>query len=289
MQFFYEQPATVLATATILGLIVGSFLNVVIYRLPKIMDQEWKKNAQDFLELPNTGSTEPTLTLSSPNSTCPHCGHQIKPWENIPVISYLVLKGKCSNCKKTISIRYPMIEIITALLSFLAVWYLIDQPYKAIFALPFVWSLVTLTMIDFDTQMLPDNITLPLLWSGLILNSSNLFTPLESALWGAVTGYMSLWIVYQAFKLLTGKEGMGFGDFKLLAALGAWMGWKALPVIILMSSIVGAIVGIGMILFLGRDKSIPIPFGPYLAAAGFITLIWGHDITQAYFTMIGIR
>jgi leader peptidase (prepilin peptidase)/N-methyltransferase len=288
-QFFYEQPALVLTIATMLGLIIGSFLNVVIYRLPKMMEQEWKQNAREYLELPETGSTEPRLTLSTPNSTCPHCGHEIKPWENIPVVSYLFLKGKCSNCKNAIAIRYPLIELITALLSFLTVWYFYDQPYKALLLLPLVWSLIALTMIDFDTQLLPDSITLPLLWAGLVLNSQGLFTSLDTALWGAVAGYMSLWTVYQAFKLLTGKEGMGYGDFKLLAALGAWMGWKALPVIILMSSVVGAVVGIGMILFLGRDKSIPIPFGPYLAAAGFITLIWGNTITQAYFTMIGMR
>ncbi len=285
----FSSTALLMTAIAILSIIIGSFLNVVIYRLPKMMEREWKQQAREFLELPEPVEPEPPLTLSTPNSSCPNCQHEIKPWENIPVISYLFLKGRCSSCKQKISPRYPIVEAVTAFLSVLAVWTLSSQPTAALLALPLIWVLIALTMIDFDTQLLPDNITLPLLWVGLIINSQGIFTDLTSALWGAIAGYLSLWVVYQAFKLLTGKEGMGYGDFKLLAALGAWMGWQSLPVIILMSSLVGAAVGIAMIIFLGRDKSIPIPFGPYLAAAGFITLLWGDTITQAYFHFVGIR
>jgi leader peptidase (prepilin peptidase)/N-methyltransferase len=221
------------------------------------------------------------ISLSRPASSCPHCGHKIKPWENIPVISYLFLNGKCSQCKSPISIRYPLVELSTALLSLITIMYF-GASYAGLAALFLTWTLITLTMIDADTQLLPDNITLPLIWIGLILNSQSLFTTLDSALWGAVFGYLSLWSVYQLFKLLTGKEGMGYGDFKLLAALGAWFGWQVLPIIILLSSLVGAVIGISLILIKGRDKNIPIPFGPYLAIAGWITLIWGDDIKQLW-------
>jgi len=276
-------PEFLYSSTFILGLLIGSFLNVVIYRLPKMMEQDWKSQCEILLELPinekkgQEEQAEEKITLSTPNSTCPKCQHAIKPWENIPVISYLFLKGKCSQCQNKISLRYPSIELATAILSLFTIIHF-GASYAGLTALGLTWVLIALTMIDADTQFLPDSLTLPLLWAGLIINNFNVFSNLESALWGAVFGYLSLWVVYHAFKLLTGKEGMGYGDFKLLGALGAWFGWQSLPIIILLSSVVGAIVGIAMILLLGKDKNIPIPFGPYLAIAGWITLIWGDQI-----------
>ncbi|WP_062060303.1 prepilin peptidase [Cellvibrio sp. OA-2007] len=281
-------PLLGMACTLVLGLLVGSFLNVVIYRLPKMMERDWQNQCRDFLandgdiaSLPTNDAKQEPFNLMVPVSRCPHCGHKIKPWENIPVISYLFLRGKCSNCKAKISIRYPSIELVTGLLS-IAVIYYIGVNWNGLAALIFTWSLIALTMIDFDTYLLPDDITLPLLWLGLIANSFGAFTDLPSALWGAIAGYLALWSVYKLFKLLTGKEGMGYGDFKLLAALGAWMGWQMLPQIILLSSLVGAVIGIGMIVIRGRDKNIPIPFGPYLAIAGWIAFIWGDTINQSY-------
>ncbi|WP_369799005.1 A24 family peptidase [Cellvibrio sp. pealriver] len=273
----------------VLGLLVGSFLNVVIYRLPKMMEREWQNQCQDFLATdgniatpsPQLNKEQESFNLMTPASTCPHCGHKIRAWENIPIISYLILRGKCSNCHKGISVRYPIIEIVTGLLSVAAIHHL-GITWGGLAALFFTWSLIALTMIDLDTYLLPDDITLPLLWLGLIVNSFGTFTDLPSALWGAIAGYLSLWSVYKLFKMLTGKEGMGYGDFKLLAALGAWMGWQMLPQIILLSSLVGAVIGISMILIRGRDKNIPIPFGPYLAIAGWIAFIWGDVINQTY-------
>lgn len=277
-----------LACTLVLGLLVGSFLNVVIYRLPKMMERDWQDQCRDFLTndgdiatLPASDSKQEPFNLMVPASRCPHCGHKIKPWENIPVISYLFLRGKCSNCKAGISARYPVIESLTGLLSVAVIFY-VGVNWSGLAALVFTWSLIALTMIDFDTYLLPDDITLPLLWLGLIANSFNTFTDLPSALWGAIAGYLALWSVYKLFKLLTGKEGMGYGDFKLLAALGAWMGWQMLPQIILLSSLVGAVIGISMIVIRGRDKNIPIPFGPYLAIAGWIAFIWGDTINQSY-------
>ena len=284
-------PALALISAGILGLLVGSFLNVVIYRLPKMMERDWKVQCIDFLGVDNIQESvkkndHPTkFNLVTPNSTCPHCGHKIKPWENIPLISYLLLRGKCSACKAPISIRYPLVEAVTALLSVVAI-YNFGPTYAGLASLVFVWCLVALTMIDMDTQLLPDSITLPLLWLGLIANHFALFSSLDSAVWGAVAGYLSLFSVYWLFKLVTGKEGMGFGDFKLLAALGAWLGWQMLPQIIILSAFVGAAIGIGMIVLRGRDKNIPIPFGPYLAIAGWIALMWGQDINHAYLSYV---
>ncbi len=272
----------------ILGLLVGSFLNVVIHRLPIMMEHDWQEQCRDFIA--NSGdlskvsvdsSPQEPFNLMVPSSRCPHCGHKIKPWENIPVLSYLALRGKCSGCATRISARYPSIELVTGILSVATVFY-IGASWSGVAALIFTWSLIALTMIDFDTYLLPDDITLPLLWLGLIVNSFNLFTDLPSALWGAVAGYVSLWSVYKLFKLLTGKEGMGYGDFKLLAALGGWMGWQMLPQIILLSSLVGAVIGVSLIVIRGRDKNIPIPFGPYLAIAGWIAFVWGDTINQAY-------
>lgn len=277
-----------LACALVLGLLVGSFLNVVIYRLPKMMERDWEAQCKDFIasnhdvaSLPQPNTQQEPFNLMVPASRCPHCGHKIKPWENVPVISYLLLRGKCSACKAGISVRYPIIELVTGLLSAAAVYYA-GISWNGLAALVFTWALVALTMIDFDTYLLPDDITLPLLWLGLIVNSLGSFTDLNSALWGAIAGYLSLWSVYKLFKLLTGKEGMGYGDFKLLAALGAWMGWQMLPQIILLSSLVGAVIGISLIVIRGRDKNIPIPFGPYLAIAGWIAFMWGDTINQAY-------
>lgn len=273
--------------AGILGLLVGSFLNVVIYRLPKMMERDWRQQCVEFLgddNIKGDAKTNPSPTkfnLVTPNSTCPSCGHKIKPWENIPVVSYLFLRGKCSACKTSISLRYPIIEFVTAILSATAI-YTFGPNATGLACLAFTWCLIALTMIDFDTQLLPDSITLPLLWLGLIANSFGLFTSLDSAVWGAIGGYLSLFSVYWLFKLLTGKEGMGFGDFKLLGALGAWLGWQMLLQIIMLSALAGAVIGISMIVIRGRDKNIPIPFGPYLAIAGWIALMWGHDINQVY-------
>jgi leader peptidase (prepilin peptidase)/N-methyltransferase len=263
----------------LLCLCVGSFLNVVIHRLPKMMEQEWHGQCADL-----RGETPPTvekLTLSTPRSRCPKCGHKISALENIPVLSYLILKGKCKGCGTAISLRYPIIETFTALASGYAAWHF-GPTIQTVGALLLIWSLIALTAIDFDTQLLPDSITLPLLWLGLAFNIANTYTDISTAVIGAMVGYLSLWLVFWGFKLATGKEGMGYGDFKLLAALGAWLGWQMLPAIILLSSVVGAVVGISLILFARHGRNIPIPFGPYLAAAGCIALFWGQAITQSY-------
>ena len=282
----------------LLGLTVGSFLNVVIHRLPIMMEREWRAHcaeitadaaAQNALDVSSATSKDPEekLTLSTPRSRCPHCAHAITALENIPVISYLWLRGRCSGCSAKISARYPIIEFITALLSVAVAWHF-GFGWPALAGLFFTWALITLTMIDFDHQLLPDSITLPFLWLGLGLSLWQVFVDTPTALIGAIAGYLSLWTVYWAFKLVTGKEGMGYGDFKLLALLGAWMGWQMLPVIILLSSAVGAIVGISLIVVRGRDRNIPIPFGPYLATAGWIALLWGHEITNAYLRYSGL-
>ncbi|GGY62862.1 type 4 prepilin-like proteins leader peptide-processing enzyme [Cellvibrio zantedeschiae] len=280
-------PLLGIISAGILGLLVGSFLNVVIYRVPKMMEREWRAQCIEFLGAENIKedakkeSTPEKFNLITPSSTCPSCGHRIKPWENIPVISYLFLRGKCSACKTSISSRYPIIESVTGIFSAVAI-YTFGPTWAGLACLFFTWCLIALTMIDFDTQLLPDSITLPLLWLGLIANYFGLFTSLDSALWGAIGGYLSLFSVYWLFKLLTGKEGMGFGDFKLLGALGAWLGWQMLLQIIMLSALAGAVIGVSMIIIRGRDKNIPIPFGPYLAIAGWIALMWGQDINQLY-------
>jgi len=300
VHYFTENPSFFLFSVFLLSLMFGSFLNVVIYRLPIMLKREWHSDCIEFLseedkthQFPEYSNNElnkkiEPFNLSVPRSRCPACGHQINAWENIPVISWCFLRAKCSQCSSPISIRYPIIELSTALLSVLTAYYFGIQ-WFTLAALVLVWALIALSMIDFDTQLLPDNITLPLLWLGLLmslLHISNI--PLKDSVIGAMAGYMSLWSVYQLFKLITGKEGMGFGDFKLLAVLGAWLGWQALPLILFLSALVGAVVGISLILFLGRDKNIPIPFGPYLAAAGFISLLWGDNIQQFYFTIAGL-
>ena len=267
----------------LLGLLVGSFLNVVIHRLPRMMERDWQCQCADL-----RGEAIPEgeeISLVRPRSRCPTCGHSISALENIPVLSWLVLRGKCSACQAPISARYPLIEILTGLLTAGAATYF-GFGWSALGAFLLIWALVSLTFIDFDTTYLPDAITLPLLWCGLLFNVGNTYTDLASAVIGAVAGYLALWSVYWGFKLLTGKEGMGYGDFKLLAALGAWMGWQMLPVIVLLSSVVGAIVGLSLIVLAKRGREIPIPFGPYLAAAGLIAFFWGEQLSNYYLSLI---
>ncbi|MBI5626912.1 MAG: prepilin peptidase [Nitrosomonadales bacterium] len=269
--------------SAILGLMVGSFLNVVIHRLPKMLEIGWQQQCAELRGEEYVPVTPYNLIV--PRSACPHCNHAISAWENIPVVSYLLLRGKCKNCGAAISPRYPVIEAISGILCAYAAWHF-GFGMTAAGALLLVWALLALTAIDFDTQLLPDDITLPLLWAGLLLNLFGVFTDLYSAVLGAVTGYLVLWSVYWLFKLITGKEGMGYGDFKLLAALGAWMGWQMLPLIILLSSLVGAVVGITLIVALKHGRNIPIPFGPYLAGGGFIALFWGQTLTQGYLQLL---
>lgn len=283
------------STIVILGLLVGSFLNVVILRLPVMLKNNWRHDCQQFLAEHFTAdlvappeaisTSQEKFNLVTPRSRCPQCGHMITAAENIPVISYLFLGGKCRACKTPISIRYPIIEILSALLAVSVAWSF-GVSWQTLFALLLVWSLLALTFIDYDHQYLPDQITLPLLWLGLLVNTEGLFIDLHSAVIGAAAGYLVLWLVYQVFKLVTGKEGMGFGDFKLLAMLGAWLGWQMLPAIILISSVIGALVGILLILLKRHDKGKPIPFGPYLAGAGWVALLWGKDLNTLYFNLM---
>ncbi|MFZ2266636.1 MAG: A24 family peptidase [Azonexus sp.] len=273
------------ALAGLLGVCIGSFLNVVIHRLPRMMEQDWQAQCAELRGEPPPDTGE-ALTLSRPRSRCPDCGHQISALENIPLISYLlILKGKCSGCGSRISPRYPIIEALTALLSAGTVWHF-GPSLQAAGALLLIWSLIALAAIDLDTQLLPDSITLPLLWLGLAFNLVSTYTDLGSSVIGAMAGYLSLWLVFWLFKLATGKEGMGYGDFKLLAALGAWLGWQMLPSIILLSSVVGALVGITLIIAARHGRNVPIPFGPYLAAAGAIALFWGPQLTERYLSLI---
>jgi leader peptidase (prepilin peptidase) / N-methyltransferase len=283
IDFLQASPTAFIIVAAILGLLIGSFLNVVIHRLPLMMEAEWR---QQCAELAGQSDTEPqpAINLITPRSRCPHCGHAITALENIPVLSYLALKGACSACGKAIGLRYPLVEALTGALTALVAWHF-GWGWQAAAAGVLTWALIALSLIDFDHQLLPDSITQPFLWLGLTLSlygTAGVFTDTHSSIIGALAGYLSLWLVYQIFKRLTGKEGMGYGDFKLLALFGAWLGWQMLPAIILLSSLVGAAVGITLILVRGRDRNLPIPFGPYLAAAGWIALLWGGQITQAY-------
>jgi leader peptidase (prepilin peptidase)/N-methyltransferase len=263
----------------LLGLLVGSFLNVVIHRLPKMMAREWTEQCAALRDEESPVASPYNLVV--PRSACPACGHAIGALENIPLLSYVWLRGKCAGCGIHISARYPLVELITGILSAFAAWHF-GFGWAAAGALLFIWALVALSFVDFDTQLLPDSITLPLLWLGLLFNLTGVYVPLADAVVGAVLGYLILWSVYWLFKLVTGKEGMGYGDFKLLAAIGAWLGWKVLPVVILLSSVIGAVVGIGLIVLARRGRSVPIPFGPYLAGAGLVALFWGERILQAY-------
>jgi len=284
-----QNPPLLIIFITILGLVVGSFLNVVIYRLPIMLEKSWRNECEDFLGL-NPISKEPQtkFNLAFPNSSCPHCQHSIRAYENIPVISYIFLGGKCSQCKGRISIRYPLIETITALAS-LIVAYKFGASWQTIWGLVLTWSLICLSMIDIDVRLLPDVIVLPFIWLGLFISLFGIFVDSQSSIIGAIAGYMSLWLVFQAFKLVTGKEGMGYGDFKLLAMFGAWLGWQSLLLIVLLSSLVGAVIGGVMIAFFKQDRSVPIPFGPYLGMAGWIAMLWGNELSSLYFHLAGIH
>ena len=269
--------------ALVVGLAVGSFLNVVIHRLPKMMERDWHAQCAELRG--DAVIDAARYNLAFPRSACPHCGHQISALQNIPVLSYLALRGKCAGCGAPISARYPIVELLTGLATAYAAWRY-GATLAGVGAMVFLWAMIALTFIDADTQLLPDSITLPLLWLGLLLNINATFVDLSSAVIGAVSGYLVLWSVYWLFKLATGKEGMGFGDFKLLAAIGAWLGWKILPLVILLSSLVGALVGIALIVLAKRGREIPIPFGPYLAAAGVIALFWGPTLVDRYLDVL---
>ena len=275
----FAAPATLAATlaAALFGLLIGSFLNVVVYRLPVMAQRELDNYIahEAGKELPH----QDRFNLMVPRSACPHCGHRITALENIPIVSWLFLRGKCSSCKAPISARYPVVEAVTGLLSAVLVWKL-GSGWLGLAGLVFTYFLIAMTLIDYDTKTLPDDLTYPLLWLGLLINLNGTIVPLRDAVIGAMAGYVSLWAVYWLFKLVTGKEGMGYGDFKLLAALGAWMGWAMLPTIIILSSVVGAVVGVSLIVFARRDRNNPIPFGPYLAAAGMIALLYGTPLTR---------
>lgn len=289
LQMVLENQTLFIVYCALFGLLVGSFLNVVIYRLPVMLEREWKRESAEALGQSNTGNADDeAFNLVTPRSRCSKCESPIHAWQNIPVVSFLLLGGKCSNCKTAISWRYPFVELITAVLTAIVAWHFFPSSYAALAAIGLTWALIALTGIDYDTYLLPDNITLPLVWLGLIVNYFGLITSFESAFWGAVAGYMSLWSIFWLFKLVTGKEGMGYGDFKLLAALGAWLGWEMLPVIIILSSLVGAVVGIALMVFANHEKTKPIPFGPYLAAAGWIAMIWGTELNNMYLHYAGL-
>ena len=279
----FSDPGVFALSCGTLGLLVGSFLNVVIHRLPKMMERDWHGQCAE-LRGEDVSESE-ALSLVKPRSRCPNCGHAITALENIPILSWLFLRGRCSDCRSPISARYPIVEALTGALSAFAAIHF-GFGWTAAGAIVLIWCLIALTFIDFDTQLLPDSITLPLLWAGLLINLSGTFTDLPSAVLGAVIGYLSLWSVYWGFKLTTGKEGMGYGDFKLLAALGAWLGWQMLPLVILLSSLVGAVVGIALIVLAKQGRNVPIPFGPYLAAAGLLARFWGKELTQSYLRLM---
>ncbi len=284
LQAFEQMPWLFLGTVFVLGLLVGSFLNVVIYRLPLMMQREWRRECLEFLEQPEDNPGD-SFNLLAPRSRCGHCGHAITALENIPVISWLLLGGKCKACGARISLQYPLVELLTALAS-LAVAWRFGVSEQTLAALILTWALIAMSGIDIAHKLLPDSLTLPMLWLGILLGFFHVFVDLESSVIGAMAGYLSLWSVYIVFKLITGKEGMGHGDFKLLAMLGAWMGWKMLFVIILTSSLVGATVGITMILLKKTSRQTQIPFGPYLAAAGWIALLWGEQLNRFYFSFL---
>jgi len=287
-ELFTQAPNVFIAIAFAFALMVGSFLNVVIYRLPLMMQRDWREQCDELTKEPAPDLPQGKFNLVVPRSRCPSCGAPIKAWQNIPVLSYLLLGAQCSNCQVSISVRYPLVETLTAILAATCAWRF-GFGWEALMATGLTCALVAISLIDFDHQIIPDSIALPLLWVGLTMSlwhplagADTLFISPRDAIVGAVAGYLSLWSVYQLFKLVTGKEGMGYGDFKLLGALGAWLGWQALPTIILMSAVVGAVIGIALIVFRGRDRQIPIPFGPYLAAAGWIVMLWGETIKNAY-------
>lgn len=277
IELLEAHPAFLIGLAGVLGLVAGSFLNVVILRLPVMMERAWRRQCAELAGA-EPGAPE-RFDLAWPPSRCPGCGRPVRAVENIPILSWLLLRGRCAGCGQAISARYPVIEAATAVLSMIVAWRF-GASVETLAALPLTWALIALSVIDFDHQLLPDSITLPFLWIGLLLSLGGVFTDPASAILGAMAGYLGLWSIYWLFKLTTGKEGMGYGDFKLLALLGAWLGWQLVLPVVLISSVLGAIVGIGLILVRGRDRNIPIPFGPYLAGAGWITLLWGEDLAR---------
>jgi leader peptidase (prepilin peptidase) / N-methyltransferase len=285
VEIFEAWPVTLLVVAGLLGLVVGSFLNVVAYRLPVMMERAWRAQCEELKSQPFTPPAHiadaKRFDLWWPPSACPGCGHKIAAQHNVPVLGFLWLKGRCGNCGAKISARYPLVEAFAAVLG-LTTAYVLGPTGQMVAALGFAWTLLALTLIDLDHKLLPDSLTLPLLWAGLLVNVPGTFATPSSSVLGAAAGYLALWSVYKLFKLVTGKEGMGYGDFKLLAAIGAWLGWQLLPVVILLSAVVGSVVGIALIAFGGRSSQTAIPFGPYLAAAGFIALLWGERLVQLY-------
>lgn len=287
IELLQTTPVMLLLVAAILGLMVGSFLNVVVYRLPVILQRDWQAQARDVLEVPQdeTGEWQP-FNLLWPPSRCQHCSAPVRAWQNIPVLSWLLLRGRCKECGERISLRYPLVEVASAALSVLVAWQF-GLSGQGIGMLVLTWGLLALSLIDADHQLLPDVLVLPLLWLGLLLNSFELFTSLQDAVYGAAFGYLSLWTVFWLFKLVTGKEGMGYGDFKLLAMLGAWGGWQVLPLTILLSSVVGAVLGVIILRLQRQGMAQPLPFGPYLAIAGWIAIIWGEQITRSYLQFAG--
>ncbi len=288
LQLLSETPELLYSITLLLGLAVGSFLNVVIHRLPRILEARWRQDCAEILGASAETPSGEKLSLWHPPSRCPHCGHRLAIWENIPVLSYLWLRGRCANCRTPISPRYPLIELLTGLLSVAVVWRF-GLSWEGSAALIFTWSLIALAGIDLETQLLPDVLSLPLLWLGLLLSLLGWFTDARSAILGAAFGYLSLWSVFQLFRLATGKEGMGYGDFKLFALFGAWLGWTHLPQILLLSAVSGALIGLLLIALRGQDGQIPIPFGPYLAIAGWVSLMWGDALNQAYLAASGLQ
>ena len=287
-ELFSNSPLTFVAMVFILSLLIGSFLNVVIYRLPIMMQREWRDQCQELAETPVTETPPGRFDLVFPPSSCTSCGAQITALQNIPILSYLILRGKCASCGNAISKRYPIVEATTAVLTAIVAWRF-GFGWEVAGAIALTWALIAVSVIDIDHQLIPDSISLPFIWIGLMLSlfhpmagAEVLFIDAGTAIVGAVAGYLSLWSIYQLFLLMTGKEGMGYGDFKLLAVLGAWLGWQMLPLIILLSAVVGATVGITMIIVRRHDRNVPIPFGPYLAAAGWIAMLWGDQIVSAY-------
>ncbi len=287
LEVLAAHPIGFVLCAVVLGLIIGSFVNVVVHRLPKMLVRDWQEQARDILALPPEPAGPP-YNLMLPHSECPHCAHRIRAWENVPVLSYLCLRGRCSSCKAPISSRYPLVEIACAGLAGFAAWHFGFGAQAAAFML-LSWGLLAMSLIDADHQLIPDVLVLPLLWLGLIVNAFGLFVPLADAVWGAVAGYLCLWLVYWLFKLITGKEGMGYGDFKLLAMIGAWGGWQVVPLTVLFSSLVGAVLGLILLRLRKLQGGSPIPFGPYLAIAGWIALLWGGQITASYWQFTGLR